>query len=105
MIIFFGLSAFNKNKIGLKNIPPPIPTIPEINPSKDPMITEIKILSFLTVISLFSYALLFINNKLPATDKTKNNKISNISLLIINVPPIYAKGIEPIKNGNSSFKL
>ena len=46
VIIFFGLSAFNKNKIGLKNIPPPIPTIPEINPSKDPMITEIKKLSF-----------------------------------------------------------
>ena len=28
--IFLGLSAFNKNKIGLKKIPPPIPTIPEV---------------------------------------------------------------------------
>ena len=33
--MFLGLSAFNKNKIGLKNIPPPIPTIPEIKPRKE----------------------------------------------------------------------
>ena len=99
MIIFFGLSAFNKNKIGLKNIPPPIPTIPEINPSKDPMITEIKILSFLTVTSLFSYALLFINNKLPATDKIKNNKIDNVIDIfknreIVGEITIVIKGLE-----------
>ena len=31
--ICFGLPALNKNKIGLKNMPPPIPTTPDINPS------------------------------------------------------------------------
>ena len=37
----FGLPALNKNKIGLKNIPPPIPTTPETNPSIPPIKTEI----------------------------------------------------------------
>ena len=31
----------NKNNIGLKNIPPPIPDIPEINPSIPPIKVEI----------------------------------------------------------------
>ena len=35
--IFLGLSAFNKKRIGLKKIPPPIPTIPEINPRTEPI--------------------------------------------------------------------
>ena len=30
--MFFGLSAFSKKSIGLKNIPPPIPINPEISP-------------------------------------------------------------------------
>ena len=37
VIIFLGLSIFNKNNIGLKKIPPPIPTTPEINPKNEPM--------------------------------------------------------------------
>ena len=41
VIICFGLPAFNKNKIGLKNIPPPIPTTPEINPNTPPIKIEI----------------------------------------------------------------
>ena len=39
--MYLGLSAFNKNKIGLKNIPPPIPTTPDINPNMPPIIIEI----------------------------------------------------------------
>ena len=35
--ICFGYPAFIKNNIGLKNIPPPIPTIPEIKPITDPI--------------------------------------------------------------------
>ena len=31
--ICFGLATLNKNRIGLKKIPPPIPTTPEINPN------------------------------------------------------------------------
>ena len=45
--IFLGLSAFNKKRIGLKKIPPPIPTNPETRPRIEPMKTEIKKLIFL----------------------------------------------------------
>ena len=38
--ICFGYPALIKNKIGLKNIPPPIPTIPEINPIIEPIKIE-----------------------------------------------------------------
>ena len=38
--ICFGCPAFIKNKIGLRNIPPPIPTIPEMNPIIDPINIE-----------------------------------------------------------------
>ena len=43
----FGLPARNKNKIGLKKIPPPIPTTPEINPNIPPIKTEIIVEVFL----------------------------------------------------------
>ena len=48
--MFLGLSAFNKKRIGLKKIPPPIPTIPEINPRMEPIVTETNKLSFLIII-------------------------------------------------------
>ena len=38
--IYLGLSTLNKNKIGLKKIPPPIPTTPEINPKIPPIKIE-----------------------------------------------------------------
>ena len=41
--IFLGLSAFIKKSIGLKKIPPPIPTTPETKPKKAPIGIEIKI--------------------------------------------------------------
>ena len=47
--ITLGFSAFNKKRIGLKNIPPPIPTIPEIRPRKEPIKREIKKFNFLTI--------------------------------------------------------
>ena len=34
------LPALIKNKIGLKNIPPPIPTTPDMNPNIPPIIIE-----------------------------------------------------------------
>ena len=37
MAICFGYPALIKNKNGLKKMPPPIPTIPEINPIIDPI--------------------------------------------------------------------
>ena len=39
------------------------------------------------MIFLSSYDLLFVNNSIPAIDKTKNNKNSKISLLITKDPP------------------
>ena len=97
--IFLGLSALNKKRIGLKKIPPPIPTTPETKPRIDPIIIEIKKLIFFIIIFYSPYDLLFSSNNKPAIDKTINNKISNISLSIIKVPPINANGIEPIKKG------
>ena len=41
--ICLGLPALIKNKIGLKKIPPPIPTTPEINPKTVPISIEITI--------------------------------------------------------------
>ena len=42
VVIFFALSALINNNIGLKNIPPPIPTTPETNPkhSRPPSQTQ-----------------------------------------------------------------
>ena len=45
--IIFGFSALSKKRIGLKKIPPPIPTIPEINPSTEPIEKEIIKFNFL----------------------------------------------------------
>ena len=50
--IYFGLPALNKNNIGLKKIPPPIPTTPEINPKIPPTKIEIGKEIFLYVVSL-----------------------------------------------------
>ena len=52
--ITFGFSAFIKKRIGLRNIPPPIPTIPEINPNTEPINKEIKKFNFLTIKLLFA---------------------------------------------------
>ena len=40
--ICLGSPALNKNKIGLRNIPPPIPTIPDKTPNTAPIDNEIK---------------------------------------------------------------
>ena len=37
VIMYFGLATRIKNSIGLKKIPPPIPTTPEINPKTPPI--------------------------------------------------------------------
>ena len=53
--ICLGYPAFIKNKIGLKNMPPPIPTIPEKNPITDPINIEMAISIFIgSVIGFFS---------------------------------------------------
>ena len=41
--ICLGLPALNKNRIGLKKIPPPIPTTPDIKPKSPHIIKEKKI--------------------------------------------------------------
>ena len=46
--IYFGLLALIKNNIGLKKIPPPIPTTPEPNPKIPPI--KIEMVSFYNLI-------------------------------------------------------
>ena len=70
----FGLSALIKKSIGLKNIPPPIPTTPETKPNVPPIKIDIKIGIFLYVDSLSSYDLKFIKSNVPAIPKTINKK-------------------------------
>ena len=45
--ICLGFPALIKKRIGLKNIPPPIPTTPETKPNTPPIGTEIKVGIFL----------------------------------------------------------
>ena len=45
--ISLGLPAFIKKRIGLKKIPPPIPTTPEKKPSTEPIPIEIRYEIFL----------------------------------------------------------
>ena len=52
-VIRFGYPALIRKRIGLKNIPPPIPTIPEKNPIIDPIIIENTIDIFFNLNSLF----------------------------------------------------
>ena len=103
--ISLGLAAFSKKSIGLKKIPPPIPTIPETKPSAEPIKIAMMKFNFLICMLTSLYDLLLINNEIPAIDKTRNNIISNKFLSIIKDPPKKASGIEPIKNGKRQLKL
>ena len=67
IIIIFGLTARIKNKIGLKNIPPPIPTTPEIKPNVPPINREIT--KGISHILMSSYDLNLTNNNKPAIDR------------------------------------
>ena len=96
-MICTGYPAFIKKRIGLKNIPPPIPTNPDIKPIIDPIEIEINLGIWLILIFSLLKDLLSINKKMPATNKTQNNKISNKLFSIVIDPPIKAKGMEPIK--------
>ena len=40
VVIFLTLSTRTSNNMGLKNMPPPIPTIPDINPIEPPIKIE-----------------------------------------------------------------
>ena len=95
--ICFGYPAFIKNNIGLKNIPPPIPTIPEIKPIIDPIEIDSKFETFFIWNCSLLKFLLSINKKIPATVKTKNNNISNKSFSIEIEAPKKANGIDPAR--------
>ena len=103
--ICFGYPAFIKNKNGLKNIPPPIPIIPETKPIIDPIRIDIKFgILFNLIISLLK-DLLSINRNIPATTRTINKIISNNSFDIGIDAPTNASGIEPTKYGTNNLKL
>ena len=46
--IILGFSALSKKSIGLKNIPPPIPTTPETKPNSEPISNDIKKFNLIT---------------------------------------------------------
>ena len=54
LVICFGYPAFSKNKIGLKNIPPPIPITPETKPIAEPIEKEKYLLIELNLVIFFS---------------------------------------------------
>lgn len=93
--ICFGYPAFIKNKIGLKNIPPPIPTRPDTKPIMEPIKIDNKFEIFLISSFFLLKDLLSINKKNPAVAKIMNNNISNISFSIEIEAPKKAKGIDP----------
>ena len=95
--ICFGYPAFIKNKIGLKNMPPPIPIIPEVKPIAEPIKNEIIFgIEFILIWSSLN-DLLSINKKIPAMINITNNNISNNSLVRDIEALKNEKGIEPIK--------
>ena len=95
--ICLGYPAFKRKRIGLKKIPPPIPTNPEKKPIIDPIRIE-KIFGIVFILNfLFLKDLLSINNNIPAIAKIKNNNISNRFFEICNDAAKNAKGIEPIR--------
>ncbi len=93
--------------MGLKNIPPPIPTIPDTNPKIIPIGMEKNRGRDLYIFEWFPYDLKLNNKSKPATASTMNKIISNIFLPISIDPPKNAKGTEPNKYGRRSliFKL
>ena len=97
LVICFGYPAFIKNKIGLKKIPPPIPTKPDIKPIIDPINIDNTSGIFLTIMSFLLKDLLSISKKNPANIKIKKSKISNKSLSIEIDAPKKTKGTDPIK--------
>ena len=85
--ICLGCPAFIKKRIGLKKMPPPIPTNPEKKPITDPIRTD-KIFGILLILnSLLVKDLLSMSSIAPAIVKIKNNIISNTFLEICNEAP------------------
>ena len=103
--ICFGYPAFIKNNNGLKNIPPPIPTIPETKPIIDPIKIDIIFgILFNLIISLLK-DLLSINKNIPAITRTINKIISKNSFDTGIEAPKNANGIEPAKYGTNNLRL
>ena len=103
--ICFGFPALIKKRIGLKKIPPPIPTTPEIKPNIPPIKTETITGIFLKTSSFSSNDLNLNNNYIPAIIKTTHNMTSKKSFYIGKDPPIKASGIDPNRYGINNFKL
>ena len=88
-----------------KNIPPPIPTIPETKPIIDPIKIDIIFgILFNLIISLLK-DLLSINKNIPAITRTINKIISKNSFDIGIEAPKNANGIEPAKYGTNNLRL
>ena len=82
--ICFALPALINKSIGLKKIPPPIPTLPDINPIEPPIKNEIILGIFYNFI-LSSKDLKFKSNKTPANIKTQKVKFQKTLYLLIKI--------------------
>ena len=95
--ISLALPALINKSIGLKNIPPPMPTTPDINPIDPPIINDTTLGISLLVSLMSSNDLNFKSNDSPANDKTIKSKISKKFLSNWRDPPMKASGIDEIR--------
>ena len=79
--ITLGCSAFNKKRIGLKNIPPPIPTIPETRPKTEPIKKDIKLFNFF----IFRFSLFMIYYLLTIINLQQELKIVKFQNFFSNI--------------------
>ena len=64
VVIFFILSALTSNNIGLKKMPPPIPTTPDINPIEPPIKNEIIFENWNTLLYKYQFLVIGIFNNI-----------------------------------------
>ena len=74
--ISLALPALISKSIGLKKMPPPMPTTPDINPIDPPIMKDTNLGIFLFISLVSSNDLNFKSNDSPANDKTIKSKIS-----------------------------
>lgn len=94
------LPHLRKYKIGARNIPPPMPTMPAKKPINPPVRTDVGqgVDGVTTLQSGKGFLVIILK---PESKRAKPNKpINNVSETA-NRPPIQAAGIEVIRKGNT----
>ncbi len=99
-----GSAHFSKRIIGLKNIPPPIPTTPEIKPTAPPVGNAIFILGrvYFKFPSVSDSNFIISRNAAEISAIVRSKPYICFGIWII--PPMNAKGMEDSKKGIVSLK-